>query len=430
MRQTDIAIVGGLAGSTAAAMLGRAGIATVLVEPHRVHPAELRCEKLCAGPQLDRLRMTGLADAVLSAATPDRGVWVARFGHLIDQRPTLQQGIRYDAMVNTLRSAIPAAVETLHAKATSIATSAERQTLTLANGEQISARLVVLANGQSVALRHQLGIARRVISPCHSVSLGFDTVPIGRDAFAFPALTYFSERTIHRTAYLTLFPIGDAMRGNLFVYRSADDPWLRQFRREPGAALDACLPKLRRLIGDYRISGDIRIRPADLYVSAGHRQAGVVLVGDAFEAPCPGTGIGTTKVFTDVERLCNVYIPRWLASAGMDADKIAAFYDDPEKRACDAHAAHEAFRLRSITLDDSVYWRTQRWLRFFGRLGSSTARRAASLIEPRGATDMTLGPALHPDAQARDIVKALGFADVGGEDAAALRDVAEPVAAE
>ena len=47
MRQTDIAIVGGgLAGSTAAAMLGRAGISTLVIDPHAVHPPEFRVEKL------------------------------------------------------------------------------------------------------------------------------------------------------------------------------------------------------------------------------------------------------------------------------------------------------------------------------------------------------------------------------------------------
>ena len=41
MRQTDIAIIGGgLAGSTAAAMLGRAGVSAILIEPHRLHPPE------------------------------------------------------------------------------------------------------------------------------------------------------------------------------------------------------------------------------------------------------------------------------------------------------------------------------------------------------------------------------------------------------
>jgi 2-polyprenyl-6-methoxyphenol hydroxylase-like FAD-dependent oxidoreductase len=47
MRYTDIAIIGGgLAGSTAAAMLGRAGIASLLIDPHEIYPFDFRVEKL------------------------------------------------------------------------------------------------------------------------------------------------------------------------------------------------------------------------------------------------------------------------------------------------------------------------------------------------------------------------------------------------
>ena len=46
-------------------------------------------------------------------------------------------------------------------KAAEIATGEERQTLTLAGGEQISARLIVLANGLNAALRRNLGMDRR-----------------------------------------------------------------------------------------------------------------------------------------------------------------------------------------------------------------------------------------------------------------------------
>ena len=115
------------------------------------------------------------------------------------------------------------------------------------------------------------------------------------------------------------------MRANLFVYRKMDDPWLRQMRRVPEEALYASLPRLRKLTGNFKIAGEIKIRPADLYVSTGYRQAGIVLVGDAFATSCPVTGTGTDKVFTDVAQLCNVHIPDWLATDGMGEDKIAAF---------------------------------------------------------------------------------------------------------
>jgi 2-polyprenyl-6-methoxyphenol hydroxylase-like FAD-dependent oxidoreductase len=180
MRQTDIAIVGGgLAGSTAAAMLGRAGIGAVLIDPHTVYPPDFRCEKL-DGPQVRLLEKTGLAGPVLAATTPDRDVWVARFGRVIEKRPSDQYGILYDRLVNTVRAEIPPAIERIGAKATAIATGADRQRLTLSNGEQISARLIVLANGLNLALRHTLGMTREVVSPAHSITVGFDIRPIGR----------------------------------------------------------------------------------------------------------------------------------------------------------------------------------------------------------------------------------------------------------
>ena len=135
------------------------------------------------------------------------------------------------------------------------------------------------------------------------------------------------------------------MRANLMVYREMDDPWLRQLRQAPEQTLLAMMPGLRRITGEFKVTGQIKIRPADLYVSEGHRQPGIVLVGDAFATSCPAAGTGTDKVFTDVERLCNVYIPDWLATDGMDADKIAAFYDDPVKTACDAWSAAKAYQL-------------------------------------------------------------------------------------
>src|SRR2546430_15909965 len=179
MHYTDVAIVGGgLAGSTAAAMLGRAGISAVLIDPHVTYPPELRCEQL-GGNQLTLLRKTGLADATLRATTLDGEVWEARYGHVVTRKPSDQHGIMYDTLVNTMRAQIPADVPTLHAKVVDIANSAERQKLVLSNDEEISARLVILANGLNPGLRHMLGIKRQVLSACHSVTLGFDVEPVG-----------------------------------------------------------------------------------------------------------------------------------------------------------------------------------------------------------------------------------------------------------
>jgi 2-polyprenyl-6-methoxyphenol hydroxylase-like FAD-dependent oxidoreductase len=376
MRYTDIAIIGGgLAGSTAAAMLGRAKIPAVVIDPHETYPFDFRVEKISGDEQVERFYRTGIAESVLRSATHDGENWIARFGYLLDKKPSRQYGIMYDALIGAVRAEIAAPTEIVYGKVTEVATSAERQKITLANGDTISARLVVLANGLSVGLRRNLGIERQVLSAGHSISIGFDMAPVGRPAFEFPALTYFSERARERVAYVTLFPIGSRMRANLFVYRDLDDPWLRQMRKNPVETINAALPRLRRITGDYAVTGDVKIRPADVYVSTGYRQAGIVLLGDAFAVTCPVTGTGTDKVFTDVAQLCNVHIPAWLATEGMGAEKIASFYDDPVKQACDAWSMAKAFSFRKVTVETGLYWRTQRWARFLAWFGEGALRR-------------------------------------------------------
>ena len=335
MRHSDVVIVGGgLAGSLAAAMLGRAGIDAMLVDPHPVYPPDFRCEKL-DGPQLHTLRLTGLADAVMRASTPDNGFWVARFGRIVEQaarrsaRHSLRHAGQYRAFADSESHRVHPRQGHRHFD------RPERQTVKLSNGDEISARLVVLATGLNIGLRQKLGIDREVISPGHSISIGFDVQPTDQRAFAFPALTYFAERPADRMAYITLFPIGSTMRANLFGYRDLHDPWLKQFRDAPQDTLYAMWPGLRRLMGDFTVPGFVKIRPVDLYVTKGYRQDGIVLVGDAFATSCPAAGTGARKVLTDVERLCNVHIPRWLTTPGMGEAKIAAFYDDPVKQACD-----------------------------------------------------------------------------------------------
>jgi len=372
MPDADVGIVGGgLAGSMAAAMLGRAGISTVLADVHQPYPPDFRCEKLDSW-QIPLLFKTGLAANILRRATPIDELWIARQGRLVEKRPNNQFGIAYGDLVNAARDAIPHPARFLRGKISAISTSSTYQTITVSGGETISVRLAVLATGLNNSLRHAMQMPREDLSRCHSISAGFDIQPNGRGRFDFPALTWFGDRPASRIAYITLFPIGSTMRANLFLYRDMRDPWLGMFRQRPQEMLFGSMPNLRELLGDFDLASDIKIRPADLYVTSGHRQPGVVLLGDAFATSCPAAGTGVNKVLTDVERLCSIHIPRWLATDGMGTEKIASFYDDPVKVACDVHSQSLAFYTRSLAIDCGMLWRVRRWGWFVVHLTSNT----------------------------------------------------------
>lgn len=385
MHETDIVIAGGgLAGSTCAAALGRAGHRVAMIDPHLVYPPDFRCEKL-DGTDMQVLEALGLAEAVRRASTPDGETWVARFGRVVEKRPGDQQGVRYDTLVNAIRAEIPTAVDFIVAKVTQIENSSDRQTVTLSGGRQISARLVVVANGLNIGLRHKLGMQRDVLSPDHSVTAGFDIEPAGRAKFSFGSFTYYAEDPEAQLAYLTLFPIGAVMRANLFGYRKPDAPWYRALRHHPVETTCAALPKLADIMGDFRVTSPVAIRPADLYVTRGIAQPGVVLIGDAYSTSCPAAGTGAYKAITDSERLCNAHIADWLASPGMGAEKISRFYEDPEKVACDTFSLTKAYDIRALSIGHGLPITARRWVKFAGGLGRGALRRAGAHIGQRRA---------------------------------------------
>jgi 2-polyprenyl-6-methoxyphenol hydroxylase-like FAD-dependent oxidoreductase len=379
MKICDVAIVGGgLAGATAAATLGKAGYDVALIDPHETYPPEFRCEKLDAS-QVELLRKTGLAEPVLRQASLDGAVTVARYGRCVGSKQSTRYGIIYDALVNAIRGQVPASVSRIRAKVTGVANGADRQTLMLSGGGELSARLVVMANGLHPGLAQSLGIERPVVSRCHTMAIGFDMRPVGRASFGFKALTYYPEKASDDVAYMSIFPAGGTLRVNLFTYWQARDERLAGMRDKPVETLMRLWPRLERVMGNFVVE-NVRIRPIDLYVTEGYRQPGIVLVGDAFATACPAVGVGANKVLTDVERLCNVHIPRWLASPGMGVDKIASFYADPVKRACDENSAARSFYLRSLSTNEGMAWRARRWTRFGVQMGVYAMRRARASV--------------------------------------------------
>jgi len=376
VRETEIAVIGaGLAGSLAATMLGRAGRDVTLIDPLDACRPDFRCEKL-EQPHVEALRNAGVLDDVLPAAQHYRNIWVARLGRLAEVKPIDEYGIEYSALVNRLRGLVPDSVAFLQRKVTEVALSDDRQILTLTGGERVSARLVIGASGAMPGIVGQ----RREISRCHSVSIGFD---VERARWPFDALTYFGEAATHRVAYLTLFLLPSGCRANLFVYRQLNDPWLKRLRDDPAGTIAEAMPGLARFTGPLRVKGALKIRPVDLVAADAAGQPGVALVGDAFSTACPVSGTGAAKALLDAERLCNVHVPAWLATAGMGADKIAQYYADPRKRRSDSHSLRTSLFAKRATLGDGMRWTALRWGYLAGSLGRHLFAHGAFARTPR-----------------------------------------------
>ena len=121
------------------------------------------------------------------------------------------------------------------------------------------------------------------------------------------------------------------------------------------------LPGLERVIGKYRVDGPVETGLTDIYRVDGDPQPGIVLIGDAFQSSCPATGLGLSKILSDVDALSEC-VPRWMATPGMGVEKIVDFYDHPRKVAADARAMDRAHHHRHAVLDLSLRWRLFRFL--------------------------------------------------------------------
>src|SRR5436190_966509 len=103
----DIIVVGaGLAGATAAFVLGHQGRRVMLVDPWPSCPPVFKAEKI-EPQQAQQLRKFGLLEHVLPHAGRVRELRVGYNGHLFRITPIEQYGISYSDMVNAVRAHLP-----------------------------------------------------------------------------------------------------------------------------------------------------------------------------------------------------------------------------------------------------------------------------------------------------------------------------------
>lgn len=383
LRTFDVAVVGGgAAGTAAACALARSGINAALIDLHDICPPDFKADKV-AGDQIGLMRRLGLFDALTEAAVRSNHVINMRRGRVIDRVESCEYNLPYEDLVNAMRRHMPDAVTRIVGKVARIEAGEDIQRLELSNGDRIEARLVILATGGGEALRASLGFKRKLLHKDHSVSVAFDLRPVGREAFDFETLTVYGDAPRDGIDYLSLFPFPTGTRANLFLYREIKDPIFPAFRSDPKQTLLAAIPGVEKAIGPFEIVSRALSRPVDLYEIDGIERPGVVLIGDAYRTSCPAVGDGLSRAFTDAERLGSVHVPQWLATPGMGAAKIASFYSDPEKLACDGRASHAANYRRNSTVGRGMGWELHRrrvilQRRIRAAIGSAIAPRRAA----------------------------------------------------
>ncbi len=357
----DVCIVGaGAAGASLAYVLGAAGVRTALVDARTECAPCFKAEKV-EPDQADLFRELGLMHVVEPIAHRIQKVVTARGRRFVGVARPEQYGVHYHELVNALRAAAAAVSEPVHGRVNEIQTSDTQQRVSLMDGRTITCRLVVLSAGAtSGKLHQQLDIGKKVISQNHSMAYGFDIEPQGRERFDFESITYMPTRLDQIVDYVTIFPLRDAMRVNMFLYQAPTDAGVRALLNDARNELQRLVPGMFHLTGDFRVSSKVESFPIDLYVANAIKRPGLVLIGDSYQSVCPATGTGLSKVLTDVAVLAQTYIPRWLKSDGMTADKIASFYEDARKQATDSYSLASAGTHRSIATNYSLRYRVHR----------------------------------------------------------------------
>ncbi len=393
MHVVDAVIVGGgLSGSLAAVLLGRVGFNVALVDRYSEYPPEFRAEQL-VGSQVDTLRRLGVFETLASGATHVDHAIAARHGKIIERVYAPHYGLSYEAMVKAARAQLPASVGLIVDQVVDIETSPVRPRVRLASGRILECRIVVLATGPANGLLRKLGIRRRTLRDDHSLAIGFDVVVPPGNPLERSVLVYYGENLRDRMDYISVFPLGTTLRANLFAYRDARQSWVREFHHRPREMLLQVMPGIQRLLGDFHVGDKVQLRANRLTAADGYLRDGLALIGDAFQTSCPAAGTGIGRLLTDVGRLCNHHLPRWLRSGDASSARIAEFYADPVKRAADAEALQLADYRRAISTDTSLSWRLHQLCVYTGR---SVRGRVTFLRRNRPETPSPRAPAVDP----------------------------------
>jgi len=356
----DVIVVGaGVAGAAIATVLARRGLNVILVDRAAECAPCFKAEKV-EPDQAHHLRELGLFDDVRPGLTPIPTVASAAFGRVLKTVRLEQYGVDYWVLANAIRRAFERVRPIEVARVVSIEPGEASSSVTLSDGRLLTARLVVVSAGTSPKLTRVLGFERAPVREDHSLCFGFDATLERAPRGDWSSLTYYAERVTSQVGYITLFPIGDRWRANLFAYFGARDEARRRLTQSPREALGAFFPRISRLVRHLEITSRVEAQSISLYTGCGvPTRPGVLTIGDAYQSVCPATGTGLSKVLTDVI-VAAERIPQWLETPSMGTDKLATFYADPRKLETDATSLAAADHIRDFAIQSSLRWRVHR----------------------------------------------------------------------
>lgn len=335
---TDVIVVGGgLSGLCLAHSLAQRNISSIVVDRKATYPDNFRADKLEYN-QIAALRALNLDQFVLPKSEPVGDILSYSQGKLSTLDTIDQYGFAYAQTVNNLRENLPSEVHYLVAHISSVSVSEHTQTLTLKDEQQISGKLLVIATGGNHSISKLLNMQRSADASLWTLNFGFDVASTNSSGFDFRGLNYHAENPASGVDYLTLFPIGNVMRANIFTRWPAKDARALAMRNNPVTAMQEYFERLLEFTGAMQLASKVQMFPTEFYRMRNVLQPGVVVIADEYQSVSPATGKGLDKLTTDLNILSEKKIPAWLAKGRISKTDVATFYNNPEKKETDLKA--------------------------------------------------------------------------------------------
>ena len=332
---STIAIIGaGFSGLSLAHALRQCEADVVLIDRNDNCPDIFRAEKI-EPDQSDLLRELGILGFRQPKTSPI-GETLNYNGENYKKFDTVEQyGISYSQTVNNLRSNLPDSIRVVNQTVVNIDNSSNEQKIFFSDKTSLNANLVVVCTGGGEKLISRLGIKRKLNSNLRSLSFGFDIERQDGADFNFNGFNYFLSSNINDVHYITIFPIGERMRVNLFTRLYPTDVLVKQIKLNTIHSLKSIFPGIFEQIGDIKVVSKVQVMPTAFYRLKNPVRSGIVIISDDYQSVNPATGTGLSKVLTDVKVLSQKYIPHWLDAGDFSKKNIREFYRDEIKQACD-----------------------------------------------------------------------------------------------